>query len=284
MAASASSQTASNPFNRLINEVGYTLAMLGIIGFVGFPLFWISISAFKLEKDVKKATIFFEPTIKNFQIIFSDLFDFDRLIVNSLIICIAVVVITVPLALMGAYALSRFQLPFKRVLLILILATQFFPPVVLTLPYFNLFRQFSLLDTYTAMVIVNLTRTVPFSMWLLYGFVDTLPVEIEQAGLVDGCREWDILRYITLPLAMPGIVTAAIFSFILAWNEFLYALLFTSEATRTVIVGLVNVVGERDVPWEQMSAAGILVMVPMLIMSFAIRKYFVEGLTMGAVK
>jgi len=267
-----------------MNEVGYTLAMLGIIGFVGFPLFWISISAFKLEKDVKKATIFFEPTIKNFQIIFSDLFDFDRLIVNSLIICIAVVVITVPLALMGAYALSRFQLPFKRVLLILILATQFFPPVVLTLPYFNLFRQFSLLDTYTAMVIVNLTRTVPFSMWLLYGFVDTLPVEIEQAGLVDGCREWDILRYITLPLAMPGIVTAAIFSFILAWNEFLYALLFTSEATRTVIVGLVNVVGERDVPWEQMSAAGILVMVPMLIMSFAIRKYFVEGLTMGAVK
>ena len=258
--------------------------MLGILIFVGFPIFWITISAFKLEKDVKKPSIIFEPTLQNFQIIFSDLFEFDRLIVNSLIICVWVVVVTIPLAMMGAYALSRFRIPFKRALLVLILATQFFPPVVLVLPYFNLFRQFSLLDTYTALVIVNLTRTVPFSMWLLYGFVDTLPLEIEQAGLVDGCTEWGILRYITLPLTMPGVITAAIFSFLLAWNEFLYALLLTSKETRTVIVGLVNVVGERDVPWEQMSAAGILVMVPMLIMSFAIRKYFVEGLTMGAVK
>lgn len=278
------SQARTQPASRLFDQIGYLLSMLGILIFVGFPIFWITISAFKLEKDVKKPSIIFEPTFQNFQIIFSDLFEFDRLIVNSLIICIAVVIITIPLAMLGAYALSRFRIPFKRALLVLILATQFFPPVVLVLPYFNLFRQFSLLDTYTALVIVNLTRTVPFSMWLLYGFVDTLPLEIEQAGLVDGCTEWGILRYITLPLTMPGVITAAIFSFLLAWNEFLYALLLTSKETRTVIVGLVNVVGERDVPWEQMSAAGILVMVPMLIMSLAIRKYFVESLIMGVVK
>jgi len=163
-------------------------------------------------------------------------------------------------------------------------ASQFFPPVVLVLPYFALFRQFDLIDTIAALVIINLTRTIPFSIWLLKGFMDTLPAEVEESALVDGCTEFGILRHIVLPLSIPGMITTGIFSFILAWNEFLYALLLTGRHSRTAIVGLVNVVGERDVPWEQMSAAGILVMIPMLIMAFAIRRYFVEGLTMGAVK
>ncbi|MFK7800995.1 MAG: carbohydrate ABC transporter permease [Anaerolineae bacterium] len=261
----------------------YIISLIAIILFVTFPIFWISISAFKLPKDVTKPTIFFEPTLENFRILF-DLFEFGDLIINSLVVCIAVVVITLPLATTGAYALSRFDLPLKRVLLVLVLATQFFPPVVMVLPYFNIFRQLQILDTYTALVIVNLTRTIPFAMWLLFGFIDTLPMEIEEAAMVDGCTEWGILRYVTFPLALPGIITAGVFSFLLAWNEFLYALLLTSKDTRTVIVGLVNVVGERDVPWEQMSAAGLIVMIPMLIMAYGIRRYFVEGMTMGAVK
>ena len=99
--------------------------------------------------------------------------------------------------------------------------------------------------------------------------------------MVNGCTEFGILRHVVFPLSMPGVITAGIFSFLLAWNEFLYALLLTSRNSRTVIVGLVNVVGERDVPWEQLPAVGILVMVPMLIMAFAIRCYFVESMTMG---
>ena len=264
-------------------QAGYWLSLLAIFIFVAFPIFWISISAFKLPIDVTKPTIFFQPTLDNFRILF-ELFDFWNLIVNSLIVCVAVVVITLPLATSGAYALSRFRLPAKRLLLVLVLATQFFPPVVLVLPYFNIFRSLQLLDTYMALVIVNLTRTIPFAMWLLFGFIDTLPAQIEEAAMVDGCTEWGILRYVTFPLALPGIITAGVFSFLLAWNEFLYAFLLTTKETRTVIVGLVNVVGERDVPWEQMSAAGLIVMVPMLIMAYGIRRYFVEGMTMGAVK
>ena len=269
---------------RLFNRSLYWLSIVGITVFVMFPIFWITISAFKLPKDVAKPSIFFEPTFQNFEILFSDLFNFDQLLVNSLIICIGVVAITVPLAAMASYALSRYRLPGKRILLVGILATQFFPPVVLVLPYFALFRDIGLLDTHIALIILNLTRTVPFAIWLLKGFMDTLPVEVEEAALVDGCTEFGILRHVVFPLSLPGVITAGIFSFLLAWNEFLYALLLTSRNSRTVIVGLVNVVGERDVPWEQMSAAGILVMVPMLIMAFAIRRYFVEGMTMGAVK
>lgn len=260
------------------------LSTVGILWFVVFPIFWIGISAFKQPGDVREPSLIFTPTLRTFRVLFSEDFRFGDLLFNSFVICIAVVVITVPLAAMGAYSLSRFPLPAKRALLIMILATQFFPPVVLVLPYFNLFRELNLLDTYPALTLLNLTRTVPFSLWLLYGFIDSLPRDIEEAALVDGCSEFGILRRITGPLAMPGIVVTAIFSFILAWNELLYALLLTSNRTRTAIVGLINVVGERDVPWELMSGAGILVMVPMLIMAVGIRQYFVEGITMGATK
>ncbi len=267
----------------LWSAVVHNVSLIIIVLFVMFPIFWIAISAFKLPVDVKKPSIIFQPTLQNFQILFRD-FDFANLLWNSLIICVFVVLITLPLAAMGAYALSRYKIPFKKGLLVGILASQFFPPVVLVLPYFALFRRFDLIDTIAALVIINLTRTIPFSIWLLKGFMDTLPAEVEESALVDGCTEFGILRHIVLPLSIPGMITTGIFSFILAWNEFLYALLLTGRHSRTAIVGLVNVVGERDVPWEQMSAAGILVMIPMLIMAFAIRKYFVEGLTMGAVK
>jgi len=278
---------ASNKSNRSASRLWASLthnaSLIIIFLFVMFPIFWITISAFKKEVDVKKPSIIFEPTLVNFQILFRD-FNFANLLWNSLLICVFVVAVTLPLAAMGAYALSRYKLPFKKGLLVGILASQFFPPVVLVLPYFALFRQFDLIDTILGLVIINLTRTIPFSIWLLKGFMDTLPAEVEESALVDGCTEFGILRHIVLPLSIPGMITTGIFSFILAWNEFLYALLLTGRHSRTAIVGLVNVVGERDVPWEQMSAAGILVMIPMLIMAFAIRRYFVEGLTMGAVK
>lgn len=270
-------------FSSLWASIVHNVSLIIIVLFVMFPIFWIAISAFKLPVDVKKPSIIFQPTLMNFQILFRD-FDFANLLWNSLLICTFVVLITLPLATMGAYALSRYKLPYKKGLLVGILASQFFPPVVLVLPYFALFRQFDLIDTIAALVIINLTRTIPFSIWLLKGFMDTLPAEVEESALVDGCTEFGILRHIVLPLSIPGMITTGIFSFILAWNEFLYALLLTGRHSRTAIVGLVNVVGERDVPWEQMSAAGILVMIPMLIMAFAIRRYFVEGLTMGAVK
>src|SRR5690606_33433274 len=141
------------------------------------------------------------------------------------------------------------------------------PPVVLVLPYFTVLRDLGLLDTVWGLAIVNMTRTIPFSMWLLYGFIDSLPREIEESAMIDGAGEFRILRHITGPLAAPGLVTAGIFSFILAWNEFLYALILTRDDARTSIVGLVGVVGERDVPWELMAAGGVLIMIPVLVLS-----------------
>jgi multiple sugar transport system permease protein len=114
--------------------------------------------------------------------------------------------------------------------------------------------------------------------------VDSLPTEIEQAALVDGCTEFQVLRYITMPLMMPGMITTAVFAFIMAWNEFLYALVLTRDNATTMTVGLLSTQTHRGVQWEWMAAGGILVMIPIFILSLTIRHYFVEGLTMGAVK
>jgi multiple sugar transport system permease protein len=255
-----------------------------ITAFVFFPIFWITLSSFKDEREVRNPSLIFDPQILSYQILFNEPYDFGRLLWNSLLVCVLVVLITVPLAAAAAYSMSRFKIPAKRFLLVLILGTQFLPPVVLVLPYFTIFRELGLLDTIFGLVLVNLTRTIPFSIWLLYGFIDSLPREIEESAMIDGAGEFGILRFITGPLAAPGLVTAGIFSFILAWNEFLYALILTSRDAKTSIVGLVAVVGERDVPWELMSAGGVLVMVPVILLSWAIRRYFAEGLTAGAIK
>ena len=275
--------THTTPWWRRI-RYGYYLSLSAFTVFLLFPIYWIALSAFKKPIDVRRPTVIFEPTLENFRIIFSDLYRFGDLLVNSLIVCAAVVAISVPLAAMASYALARFRLRGKRMLLVGILSAQFFPAVVLVLPYFTLFRQLGLLDTLESLVIISLTHTLPFTIWLMKGFMETLPLEIEESAMVDGCSEMGVFRHIVVPLAVPGLLTAAIFAFILTWNELLYALILTSSRARTVTVGLVSVVGERDVPWEQMSAAGILVMVPVLLMAFAIRHYFIGGLTAGAIK
>ena len=260
-----------------------TAALLCLL-FVIFPIFWLIITAFKPEQYVYSNAIFFPPTLDNFRAIFGDALDFGPFLMNSLIISLTTVLIAVPLAIMAAYVLSRYVFKGSLPILIWFLCTQFLPPVVVVIPFFTLFRQLGIIDTRLSLIIINLSLTVPYAVWMLKGFVDALPTEIEQAALVDGCTESQVLRHITVPLMMPGIITTAVFSFIIAWNEFLYALVLTREAATTMTVGLLSTQTHRGVQWEWMSAAGILVMIPIFVLSLFIRKYFVEGMTMGAVK
>jgi multiple sugar transport system permease protein len=166
-----------------------------------------------------------------------------------------------------------------------VLTTQFIPQVVITIPFFNLFRIVGLVDTRTGLVILNLAVALPYAIWMIKGFVDGMPIELEEAALVDGCSEAQMLRRIVLPLVMPGVLVAAVFSFITAWNEFIFALIMTrTEAARTLQVGLMSTVSAEGIRWDWMSATGLIVMVPIFILSLLIRNHFVQGLTMGAVK
>ncbi len=267
--------------SKLLENVGRVLILLYII----VPIFWITITAFKREQDVFSLRVFFQPTLQNFVEIFSDPFNFGPLLRNSFIISLGTIIIAIPLAVAASYVFSRYSFRFSTFLLVWVLATQFVPPVVVGIPFFTLFRNVNLLDTPWALIIVNLSLVLPYAIWLIKGFVDAQPVEIEEAATVDGCNIFQILQYVTFPLIAPGVIVAAAFSFILAWNEFLFALIMTnSDNAETLQVGLLATQTSQGVEWELMSATGLLIMVPIFVLSLFIRRHFISGITMGAVK
>ncbi len=266
--------------DKLVNIV----AGVVIIVFLVFPIFWIALTAFKPERYVFSTEFRFAPTLDSFRAIFQDPLAFGPLTVNSLVISTSTVLIAMPLAVMAAYAFSRYTFRGQQPLLIWVLITQFLPPVVVVLPFFALFRQLQLVDTRIGLIWINLSIVLPYSIWMIKGFVDALPTEIEEASLIDGCNEFQTLRHITLPLLAPSIITAGVFSFIVTWNEFLFALILTRQEARTLTIGLLSTNTATGIRWDWMSATGLIVMIPVFILSMTIRKNFVQGMTMGAVK
>ena len=280
------------------------LALLLIIAFIMLPIMWLALTAIKPQEKAYTTDIVFPPTLDNFRIIFSD----ESVIVNegterergevgrnmipnvfnSIVVSGATILIAIPLATIAAYAFSRYLFLGNRVLLVWILTTQFIPAIVVAIPFFTLFRSLeifggSLLGTRTGLIIVNMSIVLPYAIWMIKGFVDALPTEIEEAAYVDGCNDFQVLFYISLPLIRPGILVASVFAFIMSWNEFLFALIIGREM-RTMQVALMTTSGARGIMWEQMAAAGLVIMVPIFFLALFIRKNFVNGLTMGAVK
>lgn len=274
----------NHQLRKQLSNWGNIFVGIAIILFLAFPIFWIALTAFKPERYVFSTQFRFAPTLDSFRAIFQNPLDFGPLTVNSLIISTGTVLIALPLAVMAAYAFSRFEFRGQRPLLIWVLITQFLPPVVVVLPFFALFRQLQLVDTHIGLIWINLSVVLPYSIWMIKGFVDALPTEIEEASLIDGCNEFQTLRYVTLPLLAPSIITAGVFSFILTWNEFLFALILTRQEARTLTIGLLSTNTAIGIRWDWMSATGLIVMIPVFILSLTIRKHFVQGMTMGAVK
>lgn len=260
------------------------LATLAVIFFVLFPLAWIALASLKNEVDVYSTRLFFQPTLDNFRAIFSHPVNLGPKVWVSVLVSFTTVAIAIPLAAAAAYVISRHRFRGRDMLFVAILATQFVPAVVVAIPFFALFRSAGLIDTPWALVIVYLSFTLPYAIWMLRGFFDALPVEIEEAAYIDGCNELQTLRYVTVPLVMPGILVSAVFAFISAWNEFFFALILTRSDAVTLPVGIQTITGVRGPLWEQLAAGGMVVMVPILVMSLFIRRYFVEGITVGALK
>ena len=163
-------------------------------------------------------------------------------------------------------------------------ATQFVPAVVIVLPFFLMFRAMGLLDTRFALILVDIAIVMPFATWMIKGFIDGIPLETEEAALVDGSTRLQVIRNVVIPMAAPGIITAGIFSFIIAWNEFLFALILTRRDALTLPIGLQLFNGEEGVLWHLLAAAGLLIMAPMIVLALSVQKHFVQGMTMGAVR
>lgn len=204
---------------------------------------------------------------------------------NSLVVSIATTIVGIVLSTTAGYAFSRFSFPGKEGGMKAFLVTQMFPGVVMAVPLYIVMDELGLLNSMLGLTLVYSTTSVPFSVWMLKGYFDTIPRDLEEAALVDGASQWTIFTRVVLPLAMPAIVVTALFSFMTAWNEFILAATFLSgERNMTLPVVLYSYVDETSTDWGPFAAGAILVSLPVMFLFFVLQKHLVGGLTAGSVK
>jgi multiple sugar transport system permease protein len=267
---------------------GWLVRMLVFTGICGIlmPITWILLTAFKLPREVYSldSAFVFTPTLENFRTVFEEPWNLGSKIVNSLLVAGCTVLLAIPMATMAAYAFSRFDFRFKQGIFLVVIASQFIPAAVVVLPYFLMFKQAGLLDTRFALVLVNMSIVLPYAVWMLKGFIDAVPLEVEESAMVDGAHRARVIAEIVVPTALPGIITAAVFSFTLTWNEFLFALIITKQDALTLPIGLIGFRTERGDLWELMAAGGTLITAPMFILSLLVQKQFIQSLTAGSAR
>ncbi len=210
---------------------------------------------------------------------------FARFILNSLIVAGSTTIFSLIIGTLAAYAISRLRFPGRGLMLALVLSVAMFPPIATVSPLFLLIRWLGLRDHLLALILPYTTFTLPLGIWILTQFFRQIPRELERAAWIDGCTPFQSLYRIILPLALPGVASAAILIFIFAWNEFLYALTFTTtEASRTIPVGIALFPGIHELPWGEIAAASVIVTLPLVVLVLALQRRIVAGLTAGALK
>ncbi|MCA9514716.1 MAG: sugar ABC transporter permease [Myxococcales bacterium] len=210
---------------------------------------------------------------------------FGRQLLNSAVIAIATTVLGIFLATTAAYAFSRFRFPGRRAGLMAFLVSQMFPGVLMMVPLYIILQELGLLNASMGLVVVYATIAIPFCVWMLKGYFDTIPKDLEESAIMDGASQFTVFWRIILPLSMPAVAVTALFSFMTAWNEFVLAFTFMQEPTQfTLPVSIYNYVGEQSVEWGKFAAASIIVSIPVMALFFALQKNLVGGLTAGGVK
>ncbi len=261
-------------------------AMLLLLAAMTFPLYWLVVASFTRE-----ATLFAHPTLwpgdvvlDHYRALFRDR-DFWTPVRNSLVVAGTTTVLCVSLGALAAYALARLTFRGKVPVLAFILAVTMFPQITIVSPLYLMLRRLHLINTYPGLVLPYVTFAMPLTVWLLTGFFRRLPRDLEEAALVDGASRWQAFTRVVLPLALPGLATTAILTFIYCWNEFLFALSFTVGPDRqTVPVAIALFRGQYQVPWGEILAAAVVATIPVAVMVLFFQRRIVQGLTAGAVK
>ena len=266
----------------------FTWPVLGLgLFWTLFPFYWMITTALKPNDDMYRPEPLLVPvriTLSHFHKVFFDS-HFPEYFRNSAIVAICTTILSLAVGIFAAYAIVRLDFRGKNLLARGLIFSYLVPPVLLFIPLFELIFKLDLLNTRQGLILAYLTFTVPFTTWLLMGYFRTVPIALEEAALVDGCTRLTALFRVTLPLSTPAIVVTALFSFTLSWNEFLYALTFTSNpVSQTVTVGLTTTVAEDVFFWGVMMGASFLVAIPPVVLYLLGQRWVVRGLTAGAVK
>lgn len=223
------------------------------------------------------------PTFANYQNAFYP--EFRRYFLNSTIISLVTITISIGVGLLAAYSFSRFRVRGFRFLLVAIILAQMFPVATMIIPIYKIVRSFNLLDTYPALIIAYLTITLPVTIWMFLGFIRNIPLELEESALIEGATRLQAFWRIVVPLARPGIVATAVWIAVITWQEFIFALAFTStREMRTVSVGMSDFIGQYGIRYGELMASSVMVSLPIIVVFFFLQRQFVAGLTAGATK
>ena len=304
---------------RVVNGIRAIIAIILMV-IILIPVIWMGMTAFKPLPDAVSVPpkVFFTPSLEGFIDLFTqrrqltpqeaeqyrqrdDLTWADQVVLqrqqaiigqsqfggqllNSVVIAGVSTILSLLFAVLAAYAFSRFNVPGKDDLLFFILSQRMLPAVVVTVPIFLMYRQLGLYDTHLGMILLYTSFNLSFAVWLLKGFIDEIPREYEEAALVDGYTRLQAFRKIVLPQAATGIAATTVFSFIFSWNEYAFALMLTSDRARTAPPSIPLILGTGGIEWSTIAAGSLLFLIPVVIVTFALRKHLLRGVTFGAIR
>lgn len=272
---------------RILRGLGRTLTLAFYLALVLAPLYWLFITSFKPKIEIMARDITYWPqafTTEHYVSLFSRT-NFPQYLLNSLTVTLSTAIVVLFMALFGGYALARYKFAGKGKFIVALLMSQMIPGTLLMIPIYLIFLKLKLNNSLFGLTLFYITTNIPFCLITMRAFFERIPASLEEAAKVDGCTQIGALFRVIVPIMFPGIVATFVFAFTGAWNEFLAALLFISkDGLRTVPVGLSMYVGKLDVNWGEMSAGGIIALLPTMLMFAVVQRYVVEGLTAGSVK
>lgn len=260
-----------------------TVCFLAVISL--FPIFILVTTSVKTRVQafsIPPVWLFF-PTLQNYlHVLFRE--NFLRFFLNSIVVALFSTLFSILLGALAAYALARFRFMGKGVASISTLLLRMVPPVVLVIPMFVLWSRFGIINTRIGLIMAYVALNLPFTIWVLHSFIAEIPVELEEAAVLDGCSELGIFLRIIMPLIVPGIAAASIFTFRIAWNEFILSLVLTNRFTRTLPVAVSLFLTDHGIEWGRITAIGTVIAIPAFVFTFVAARRLIKGLTAGAVK
>jgi ABC-type glycerol-3-phosphate transport system permease component len=252
-----------------------------------FPFYWMINTSLKPGTEVflSPPTFFsYNWTFDAYRVVFETR-PIGRYLLNSLIVSLGATLLSVFLSALAAYGFTRFHIRGATIFVLFLLFTKMLPETLLIIPYFQIMASLGLVDSYLALILAYSSFALPFSVWMLIGFFRTIPREIDEAAIIDGASRLQAFARVILPLARPGLVAVALFTFIIAWNSYVWALVLTTDANMFVIsVGVANLVGEYRVQWNELMAAAVIAALPVMVLYAFLNRHLVSAITAGAVK
>ncbi|TVY06582.1 carbohydrate ABC transporter permease [Paenibacillus cremeus] len=251
------------------------------------PVLWMLSTALKSDTEIFSIPPRWIPsdvTTAAFHRIWTD-YPFARYFLNSILVVSASTIISLLFSCLAGYGASRFQFRGKGLFLTFLLVTQMFPSIMLLIPFYKIIQTLGLINTHTALIMTYISFTIPFCSWMMMGYFQSIPKELDEAAAIDGCSRLRTFYQIVFPLSLPGVAATAIYSFITGWNEYMFALVLTqSETMKTVPIGIGQLIGQYKIMWNDMMSASLVAIIPLTLVFLFFQKYLISSLTAGAVK